>query len=123
MENEQGSQREPMPQTARSLRIYTILGAVGLIVLVVAYGIYSQSMKSQAYAPIQLSVPQEKIYIAAMSQYGCPCGSCDLVFMDCDCPLALNVQREVRQLLARGVTSQEVIRLLEDVYRATKGTS
>lgn len=122
MENEQGSQREPMPQTARPLRIYAILGAVGLIVLVVAYGIYSQSMKSQAYAPIKLSVSQEKIYIATMTEYVCPCGSCDLVFMDCDCPLALKVQRDVRQLLARGATSPEIIRLLEDVYRATKGT-
>ncbi len=123
MESEGQSQREPIQRAPKPLGIYAILGAVILMVLVVTYGIYSQNIKEQAYAPIKLSVAQEKIYIAAMSEYGCPCGSCDLVFIDCDCPLALNVQREVRQLLARGATSPEIVRLLENVYRATKGTS
>lgn len=123
MENEGEKQRGPIRQAPRSFTIYAALGAVSLIVLVVAYGMYSQSIKDQARAPVKLSVPQEKIYIVAMSAYGCPCGSCDLVFMDCDCPLALKVQREVRQRLAQGATSEEIVRLVEDVYRAKKEDS
>lgn len=123
MESERETPREPTRQQSKPFGIYAVLAAAGLIVLVVAYGIYSQSIKDQARAPLKLSVPQEKVYIVAMSTYGCPCGSCDLVFMDCDCPLALKVQREVRELLARGATSQEIVRLLEDVYQAKKEAS
>jgi len=116
-------QRGLIRQTKKPFVIYAVLGAVGLIVLVVAYGMYSQSAKEQA-SSLKLSVSQEKVYIVTMSSYICPCGSCgDQILIDCDCALALKVQREVRQRLAWGATSEEIVRLLENVYRAKKVTS
>lgn len=122
MKSEEEKQRELLHQ--RPVGLYAVLGAVGLMVLVVAYGMYSQSIKDQARAPIKLSVPQEKVYIVTMSSYICPCGSCgDQILIECDCPLALKVQREVRQRLAQGATFEEIVRILETGYRAKKGAS
>lgn len=122
MKSEEEKQRELPHQ--RPVGLYAVLGAVGLMVLVVAYGMYSQSIKDQARAPIKLSVPQEKVYIVTMSSYICPCGSCgDQILIECDCPLALKVQREVRQRLAQGATFEEIVRILETGYRAKKGAS
>lgn len=102
--------------------IYLVLIALLGVIGILTYGIYSQGERTQAQDPvtIALSVPQEKIYLAAMTDYLCPCGACDLTFIDCHCPTAQQVQLAVRQRLQDGATAGEVSQLLEVTFEAEK---
>ncbi len=97
-----------------------LLGVIGIL----TYGLYSQGNRAQAPAPdpaaITLTVPQEKIYLATMTEYLCPCGACDLVFIECHCPTAQQVKLAIRQQLKRGATEEEVVRLLEGTFKAKR---
>jgi hypothetical protein len=95
-----------------------LLGVIGILV----YGLYSQGGRSamQNPAAITLSVPQEKIYLAAMTEYLCPCGACDLVFIECHCPTAQQAKLAVRRQLKRGATEGEITQLLEAAFKARR---
>lgn len=97
-----------------------LLGVIGILV----YGLYSQGGRSAPSAPspeaIVLTVAQEKIYLAAMTEYLCPCGACDLVFIDCHCPTAQQVKLAVRETLKRGASEPEIVRLLEETFQAER---
>ncbi len=100
-----------------------LLGVIGIL----TYGIYSQGNRAQAPAPnptsIALTVSQEKIYLATMTEYLCPCGACELVFIDCHCPTAQQVQLAVRQHLKDGATEEEIVHLLEGTFKAERAGS
>ncbi|GEM_PF-2323457 len=97
-----------------------LLGVIGILV----YGLYRQGGRTARSAPspeaIVLTVAQEKVYLTAMTEYLCPCGSCDLVFIDCHCPTAQQVKLAAREALQRGASGPEVVRLLEVTFRAER---
>ena len=97
-----------------------LLGVIGIL----TYGLYSQGGRRAQQAPspesIVLTVPQEKIYLAAMTEYLCPCGSCELVFIDCHCPTAQQTKLAVRETLKRGASERDIARLLEETFQAER---
>jgi hypothetical protein len=97
-----------------------LLGVIGIL----TYGIYSQGGRTQPQDPaaITLSIPQEKIYLAAMTEYLCPCGACDLVFIDCHCPTAQQAKLAVRRSLKRGAAEGEIVQLLEVTFKTGRAS-
>ncbi len=118
---EQPTQPDSAPGGSRwSFLIYIVLIFLLGVIGILTYGIYNQGGRTQAQDPaaIALAIPQEKIYLAAMTEYLCPCGACDLVFIDCHCPTAQQAKLAVRRSLKRGAIAEEITQLLEVTFKA-----
>ena len=115
-----GKGRTASERQRRRYIVYSISGFLVVILLVLAYGLYSRNSREQPPEAIELSIPQEQIYQAVAGEYLCPCGACDEVFLECHCPTALKAKRDMRKRLQEGATQEELEWYLQNVYKSER---
>ncbi len=99
---------------------FALGGFLLVVMLVLAFGLYSQRERELPPEAIELSIPQEKVYVAVAGEYLCPCGACDEVFIDCHCPTALEAKKDMRKRLQEGATQGELEWYLQNVYKSER---
>lgn len=116
--------RENKTDRKRQYITYGVIGSVVLVAAILAYGLHSQSIREQPPETISLSIAQERIFAKALGEYLCPCGACNEVFIECECPTALKVKKETRgRLQAEEATYEDIVWMLENIHKAKKKTA